>query len=544
MKTKITLLITTVMFAFLVATHAQSSLNWLLQGNANTKPVKDFLGTKDNAPLVLRTNNVARMVISNTGKIGIGVVHPLQKLDVNGNINIAADSGLYIGNARILNTSGGPENFFAGQLSGNFIQTGGSGNTTTGYQALYLNSTGDNNTAIGDQSLWNLDPGNNNTAVGYLALTNCSNGDGNTVLGSNALAKMQLGGFNIAIGANAMSNTDGGLGISQNIACGTDALSIHKFGDNLTAVGYSSLSACFAGGNNTALGSATNVNDSFNIFNGTALGNEALLTAANQVRVGNSSIESIGGYKGWTKISDARIKRNIQNNVPGLVFINKLKPVTYTVNLDEADKITQRPVIKASDGKIMGFTKEEFAARKNEEKKVQSGFLAQDVEKSAKELNYDFSGVDAAKNDKDLYGLRYAEFVVPLVKAVQELSAQNDALKSENEALKSRLDKIEQVLNVNDVQKTTLALSNAHLDQNSPNPANGSTTINYYLPQNTGAAALNVTDASGKVLKTFSLSNSSGQVILQTNELRSGTYQYSLIVNGSVIDSKKMIIGK
>ena len=41
-------------------------------------------------------------------------------------------------------------------------------------------------------------------------------------------------------------------------------------------------------------------------------------------------------------------------------------------------------------------------------------------------MNYDFSGVDAAKNDKDLYGLRYAEFVVPLVKAVQELSKMND----------------------------------------------------------------------------------------------------------------------
>ena len=50
------------------------------------------------------------------------------------------------------------------------------------------------------------------------------------------------------------------------------------------------------------------------------------------------------------------------------------------------------------------------------------------MEKAAKSLNYDFSGVDAAKNDKDLYGLRYAEFVVPLVKGVQELSKENDSL--------------------------------------------------------------------------------------------------------------------
>jgi len=36
--------------------------------------------------------------------------------------------------------------------------------------------------------------------------------------------------------------------------------------------------------------------------------------------------------------------------------------------------------------------------------------------------------VDAPKNDSDLYALPYAEFVAPLVKAVQELSKQNEEL--------------------------------------------------------------------------------------------------------------------
>ena len=58
------------------------------------------------------------------------------------------------------------------------------------------------------------------------------------------------------------------------------------------------------------------------------------------------------------------------------------------------------------------------------------------MEKAAKSLNYDFSGVDAAKNDKDLYGLRYSDFVVPLVKAVQELSKINDAKDSALNAMK------------------------------------------------------------------------------------------------------------
>ena len=51
------------------------------------------------------------------------------------------------------------------------------------------------------------------------------------------------------------------------------------------------------------------------------------------------------------------------------------------------------------------------------EKIIFSGFVAQEVEKAAKEVNYDFSGVDKPGRENGLYGLSYAEFVVPLVKA-------------------------------------------------------------------------------------------------------------------------------
>jgi hypothetical protein len=54
------------------------------------------------------------------------------------------------------------------------------------------------------------------------------------------------------------------------------------------------------------------------------------------------------------------------------------------------------------------------------ENKTSSGFIAQEVEQAAKELNYDFDGIYKPQNDKDTYGLGYQQFVVPLVKAVQE----------------------------------------------------------------------------------------------------------------------------
>ena len=46
--------------------------------------------------------------------------------------------------------------------------------------------------------------------------------------------------------------------------------------------------------------------------------------------------------------------------------------------------------------------------------------MAQEVEATAKKMGFNFSGIDAPANDKDVYGLRYAEFVVPLVKGMQE----------------------------------------------------------------------------------------------------------------------------
>jgi septal ring factor EnvC (AmiA/AmiB activator) len=92
-------------------------------------------------------------------------------------------------------------------------------------------------------------------------------------------------------------------------------------------------------------------------------------------------------------------------------------------------------------------------ALKEKEQIAYTGFIAQDVGKAAKELGFDFSCVDAAKNDNDNYGLRYAAFVVPLVKAVQEQQAminnqqeQIDELKKDKEDQQQRLDDLEKKL--------------------------------------------------------------------------------------------------
>jgi hypothetical protein len=89
----------------------------------------------------------------------------------------------------------------------------------------------------------------------------------------------------------------------------------------------------------------------------------------------------------------------------------------------------------------------ERQSRAEKEKILYTGFIAQEVEKTARELGYDFSGVDKPQNEHSLYGLRYAEFVVPLVKAVQEQQKIIEEQKAEIEFLKNTLETSLKTLN-------------------------------------------------------------------------------------------------
>jgi hypothetical protein len=78
-------------------TFTAGAQNWLLLGNSGTSSSTNFIGTKDNQALVFRVNNTERMRILTTGNLGIGTNNPLQKLDVNGNLNIRSGFGLFYG---------------------------------------------------------------------------------------------------------------------------------------------------------------------------------------------------------------------------------------------------------------------------------------------------------------------------------------------------------------------------------------------------------------------------------------------------------------
>jgi hypothetical protein len=241
------------------------------------------------------------------------------------------------------------------------------------------------------------------------------------------------------------------------------------------------------------------------------------------VRIGNTSVTSIGGQVAWSTVSDGRFKKNVEEDVAGLSFISKLRPVSYEVDTDAENKF-----LGVSDSVLSRIP----AAKKMPR---QTGFIAQEVDKIVKESGIDFTGVDAPQNEKSHYSLRYSDFVVPLVKAVQELSAKVDDQQKEIEALKT-------VLGDKGLSQESTDYK-AKLHQNSPNPYSSFTTITMTLPESTTHADIMIYNLEGKQLRRIAVTNR-GEVSIKVtaSELPAGMYLYSLIADGKIVDTKRMIL--
>lgn len=98
--------------------------------------------------------------------------------------------------------------------------------------------------------------------------------------------------------------------------------------------------------------------------------------------------------------------------------------------------------------------------------------------------------------------------------------------------------------NVQDVTLSGLADAPL-LYQNIPNPFTVGTKINYYLPKSTMGASMVFYDSYGNQIKTVELSQTgNGTLNITPDNLTNGIYSYSLIVNGNVIDTKRMVLQK
>lgn len=383
-------------------------------------------------------------------------------------------------------------------------------NTYYGGGAFASNVNGNLNAAFGNFALNKNTSGNYNTAVGAWSLYNNTTGTSNVAVGRNAMYSAATSHGNTAIGAEALkNNTNGGA----NVAVGADALINNVTGNWNTAVGHSA---------GPAFGSG-------NLIHATALGYFAKNTANFQVRIGHDLITDIGGQVSWSTLSDGRFKRDIKEDIAGLEFINKLRPVSYTV--DHAALTRSHSVPDSIRAQLQ-------AGRKSDVR--QTGFVAQEVEALIKKGNYSFNGVKAPQNDQDHYSIRYAEFVVPLVKAVQELTAKLETQEKEMKALKKQLGITKGI--DGEIENSPNG-QGAALHQNYPNPFSTDTEISVSLPEEVSSANLIFYTMAGKQLKVIPLlSRGDFTVNVQSSELSSGMYLYTLMVDGKIIDSKRLVI--
>lgn len=350
---------------------------WNLTGNSGTGPT-NFIGTTDAQPLRFRMNNVL------AGHVGY----------------YTTALGLY---AAPSNTA--------------------QYNTAIGAYSMYQNTTGNNNTAVGYDALGQNVMGNDNTAVGDNALGANYSGIDNTAVGLSAMYYNDVGRYNAALGKYAFFYNNSGY---YGTAIGMYALFNNTYGDRNTAIGYAALYNNVTGEDNIAVGYGAGTSSS--LQNTISIGNYGYANGwHNQVFIGNLSTGWNGGNTPWYTYSDARVKTRVTEDVAGLDFITRLRPVTYYRDIDAQAELTGNEPTP------------DFPEKYDIERIKFSGFLAQEVEQAANASGYDFSGVTVPRNDKEVYTLSYEQFVVPLVKAVQELAAENEELRLMIENLQSQV---------------------------------------------------------------------------------------------------------
>ena len=275
-------------------------------------------------------------------------------------------------------------------------------------------------------------------------------------------------------------------------------------------------------------------------------------------------INSSGDVKaaGVVLTSDQMFKTNIDSLHNALATIRQLKPKSYyfdTLNFNGVGKFNFQSV------KQYGFIANE----------VQT-FLPELVSFYTKPAVLDTLG-NIVQPSYVYRALNYNAFIAILAKGIQELQQKNDSLQSKtnhqdsiiaslqnqvvtnNTLLQNQLNQLQTTITDccnRPIQKQTstqpqstnqidVELNDAQsivLDQNSPNPFSEQTTINYSLPDNTIKAQMLFYNAQGKLIQSTELTQKGkGTLNVFASDLSSGIYTYTLVVDGKIIETKKMV---
>ena len=234
-----------------------------------------------------------------------------------------------------------------------------------------------------------------------------------------------------------------------------------------------------------------------------------------------AAFKTVGGDL-WNVPSDAKLKDNVKDYKKGLDLILDMNPVEYTYN-----------------GKA-GTTKGEY----------QIGVLAQDLQKIAPFMVKDHVYI---KDEVDEFGnvkiIEEEEFLSINASALKWITV--NAIKQQQEIIDSQEDRIEELeakLNeVLDLVKNNEILNltggKAALGQNRPNPFKDETTIDYFIPERSANAQIEVFNINGQLIETKNIDHTGiGNLKINAKDMASGAYSYRLIVDGQVVGTNKMIL--
>lgn len=328
-----------------------------------------------------------------------------------------------------------------------FVTDSGTGYVTGQY--IYNVSSGWTVSPITNTVIANLDAGKINAGT----ITGIAYNNGSGTFSVSPSGTLVASNANITGTVNANAGNIGGWVVNSGYlnygstslwasAAGSLALSTGlgiQAGGNINGGSFSSagdinISGKITAGTNNSFQSA-NFTSTISITGGYGVTTNWSPNTDNSVTSGQSGHRWSQLWAATTTIntSDSRTKTDIVSSPLGLNFINKLNPVSfkYIVGQNEIVKDENgEPIVTGQDEN----GKDIYQINPIPGKRDHFGLIAQEVKEVLDEVipNQDFGGwVLTDKNDPNSeQGLRYEEFVSPLIKAVQELTARVQELET------------------------------------------------------------------------------------------------------------------
>ena len=162
---------------------------------------------------------------------------------------------------------------------------------------------------------------------------------------------------------------------------------------------------------------------------------------------------------------------------------------------------------------------------------VQYGLAADQLKAVYPELVYEDTNGNVSIN--------YVEMVPLLVQSIKELSARV----AELEGTSPRTAKAP--TDATAIEKSVADVDMVRMDQNKPNPFSESTVITLNIPRNAQAASIFIYDMSGKQVQSLPvIERGETNITVYASDLTAGMYIYTLVVDGKVSVTRRMIVSE